>query len=337
MRPRYMPNAVRLAARTAGLTGSLSAALMLMTLTGCGSNNSGNESSATRSAALSGATADAVAADADGYLRVPGGKVHKSCFHTVPNGSRIAADGTVSVNGKTVDNMGPCAFPNKLNGPTPTINGWEEWSGASTVANPRGDGNYFSGLQDSFTVPALPAGGCTSQTVYFFPAFENNPVSAINQPVLQCGPSSNGSTTTWAVSSWYIGRNGTASSPPTLVSPGDTINGTISCFNCAGDGTGCVCDIVTLDQRTSQGSFLESFTFEAWTLGFEGVLEAYSLNSCNQYPNGASGSIAFSNTKIYEGASQTLVSPNWGPNSNGGTPSCNYSVNNFNGGTTLDF
>jgi hypothetical protein len=305
---------------------------------GCGSGQEGR----TDKTATTSVTLASVDIDADGYVKVPGARVHASCLHTVPNGARIDKDGTVTLKGAVVDHFAPCAYPNKID---PAANNWIEYSRAFTVANPNGDGQYFSEITDSFTVPSLPPSGCNTQTVYLFPSFLNGAQNAIIQPVLQCGRAPNGNTTGWALSSWYIGSPGTTNTPPVAVSAGDTINAGIVCYNCFSDGSNCEeCLTEAVDQNTGNGTLIDPYTVEAWTQVDEGVLEVYNVNTCNQFPGGSNGAVAFSSTNVYEGYAHTAVSPPWQACPNGScstsyvnSPRCNYSVNNFNGGTTLDF
>jgi hypothetical protein len=314
----------------------LAALFLGLAASGCGSAHRGDVPDKTATA-----SEPDTLADAEGYVKVPGARVHSSCLHTVPNGARVDKDGNVTLKGAFVTHFDRCGYPNKLD---PALTSWIEYSRAFTVNNPNGDGQYFSGMTDSFTVPNLPPAGCNTQTLYFFPAFTHS-TQAIIQPVLQCGRAPNGNTTGWALSSWYIGSPGTTNTPPVPVSPGDTINTGIECYNCFSDGSNCEeCLTEAIDQNSGNGSLIDPYTVESWGEVDEGVLEVNNVVNCNQFPGGMSGAIAFTNTNVYEGYSHTAVSPSWQacPNGtcntiSGNNPQCNFNVSNFNGGTTLAF
>jgi hypothetical protein len=256
------------------------------------------------------------------YVITPFGYFHPSCVLTFPSGTTLRADGRVQHPDGTVEEKPvSCAYPHYLVGPraetTPTINGWVE--DIETTTSPS-----YGELTSTFTVPTAPTTK-SSQTVYFFPGFQDTNASgndiSILQPVLTWtgkGP--------WNISSWNCCLSGTTDqSTPVNVSVGDVIYGTIT-SNCAKGSTSCATWNVLSEDKTSGKSTTLSNTpsdGQVWNWGFGAVLEAYSVTSCKQYP--AADTISFSTT-LYNDSLQAISSPGWtGYLRTSSKPSCSYS------------
>ena len=224
----------------------------------------------------------------DGYVITPNGLHHKSCVRQIAPGERIDAGGAViHVNGQR-EQLPPCKYPRlslhtgkELDSVSPTVNGWVEY--ASWVS-PSPLGSLFS----QFVVPTPPTNN--GGTIFFFPGSEPSDGSTILQPVLQYGPSAGGGGNYWAAASWFCCPAGWQHYSPLInVNTGDTIIGTMG-SSCS--GSSCNWSVTTIDMNTSKSTTLSSSNVTTpftWNVG--GVLEAYNVNTCNQFP--ASGTIGF--------------------------------------------
>ena len=291
------------------------------------------------------------------YDLTPGGWVHRSCIHEVPDKSTLTDEGNgvirvSSDRGVLLKRLRPCAFsrvrPDRgsrvESAPVPAIDGWVEWSQA--VASGFPNGNWFNGMENYWAIPDKPS-SYVGQTVFFFSAFQDSALSAIIQPVLQFGPSAAGGGNKWTVANWYISDSGTTVfSTLQNASAGERVFGWMSGFNCTTGGN-CKWDIGICHWTGSGGptnctSLTTSAGSWVYTEADQGVLEVYDVTSCNHLPNALSTS--FSDTYLYRpGAggpnSKTDVATTifWSGPVWGGTPNCSYGVNNFIRGTQLKY
>ncbi len=205
----------------------------------------------------------------------------------------------------------------------PTINGWLE-SGSATLG-------AMSYLHAQWNVPAAPSNK-SSQTVYFFPGFQNLSGSAIiMQPVL--GWNAGGGIPGWSGASWNCCSVGNAYHSAFIRVTGSTISGDVGGSGCS-TSTG-VCSnwqIVTYDWGSGAST---TFNTNAggrvmnWTFG--GVIEAYSVGSCNEFPG---TSVTYSAFYLDNINGAHISTPSWTHNTAaaGTSPSCSYSVS---GGTNV--
>ncbi|RDD80262.1 hypothetical protein DVJ77_18210 [Dyella tabacisoli] len=184
----------------------------------------------------------------------------------------------------------------------------------------------------SWTVPTTPSNP-GSQVIYFFPGLEQLPnVQSILQPVLGWNGYNDAA---WTLASWNCCVDGTTfHSDPINASDGDQVIGDtystcapgVSCSNWA---------IVSTNVSTGQNSTLNTDPYGALTWVFGGVLEAYGVDTCDQYP--ASGSISFTDIGVYTLDGNPVASPPWNNSYPVGSqsPQCNYGVSATSSTSTL--
>jgi hypothetical protein len=221
--------------------------------------------------------------------------VHRDCVHVLEDGDVVDGDGSIVTKLGTRLPISACAHaPGALarpvvdasDAPVPAVAGWIE---DAERVNPKGIG-YMTA---SFTVPPAPAAN-HGQTVFLFPALEPTGGQKIVQPVLQWGASQAGG-------NYYT-------SALKRVSAGDTIGGVMAGSSCSGN----VCSawtVVTTDQSTGQSTTLNT-TGNAYAMYwvFAGVLEAYGITGCPDYPHNTS--TAFTDVYSYNIAG-ALTAGNW--------------------------
>jgi hypothetical protein len=242
-------------------------------------------------------------AEHPGWMQIPGRLIRPDCVHQVPNGARIefGSDGNptgdVKLNGKVIAHYDSCpeeSIDTRFLGsqgdhsPNPSGygNGWVEASQWELSLASTANIDDFYGY---WYVPGPPSEG--GALVFLFNGVEPTVGGWIMQPVLQWGNNGNWGGDYYSSASWLVGPEGTGIayySTPYVVSSGDYLLGitqqngvtdsTLSYFVNAHDdttGTSSVLDV------TSQGLH--------WVWAFAGVLEAYYVTSCSQYPSPLGG------------------------------------------------
>ena len=98
---------------------------------------------------------------------------------------------------------------------------------------------------------------------------------------------------------------------PITVNPNDVILGTMNGSNCNPVTRKCSSwAITTRDQTTSSSTTLNVSPYDKkFNLAFEGALEVYSLDYCNQFP--ANGKLTFSNVALYDYNHNLISNPGW--------------------------
>ncbi len=210
------------------------------------------------------------------------------------------------------------------NAPPPAVNGWVASADATTVPV-----DYVSA---TWRVPQVPR--TNTATVYFFPGLENrNAADLILQPVLGYRGADAGAE--WVIYSWdCCPGNNTHHSRAIAVQPGETISGFAQGTNC--NSTTGVCSnwqIRTSSANDSSTFNVTNFT-ESMTWVFGGVLEAYGVNSCSQYPG--DNHITFNNVSVHSVAGNNL-SPTWTNRLWGASPSCSASVSSTSSSATINW
>jgi hypothetical protein len=288
--------------------------------------------------------ADELPSTGDNWVATPAGLALQSCIHEVPNGAHIGADGTVSVNGVQIAKYDSCSTaigqaPQGPPGAVPRPGGWIESDEA--IAPTRNGFNWWNEIAGSFTVPATP-GANSGQLLYFFPGLEPSNNSFIVQPVLQYGVGSvNGGGYAYAVASWFVTSTVGYYSSMITASPGDVIKNqtTFDGPLFTRDGTFYTWNISATNTRTGQTAVIttETSILLYTTQAFKGVLEAYSVTNCNQYPT--DGAMTFFNETTYmPGPNVTNYNPVAGTyNSVFGSlsPFCSFAITDSSGGATL--
>jgi hypothetical protein len=273
------------------------------------------------------------------YAITPFGYFHPSCISHLVKGDAVHKDEAAirHANG-TSDNIPVCAYPhykadgekvigderavtgnervaNHL-GKQPTINGWVESASTSTNSS-------YGYLYASWSVPPAPSTN-DGQVVFFFPGLEDyNDSVTILQPVL--GWNSDYASA-WGIASWNCCASGTVfEAAPTPVNSGDTIVGYMYPTCDSGTQSCSSWDIVTLDLTSGNFSALLNTSSQGQTFNwaFGGVLEAYGIEQCGDYPS--SGDISFGDLVLAD-YNFYGVNPSWSVNgpSSGATPQCGY-------------
>ena len=225
-----------------------------------------------------------------GYEPTPNGLVHRSCIHTIPDGHRVTASGVIISPDGRRETLPPCRYPHLALRTLDTVladSGWimsAGWSSGDTV---------IGSLTSTYVVPTQPSmqGGLS----YFFPGVN---VKAILQPVLASHPDG-----TWTMRNAYCCTEHRVTQGTAVnVNPGDTLVGSIT-STCS--ASGCDWTITTIDLTSADTITLavDSVTVPAQSVA-AGVLEAYGVSDCTQFP--ASGSITFSNVTVTDQAGNQL-------------------------------
>jgi len=262
--------------------------------------------------------------------------------HEAPSGATVGRNGDVLVSGRVFAHHEPCKFPKLDQLEAPTTNGWVEWGATTAHANAWGF-SWFSAMTGDMQVPTNPT--MNGGLVYFFFSLEPLVGNAILQPVLQWGNNGGFGGNNWNIASWYVdtSTNTVLYSTPASVPVGDVIHGGIWWGNgCTNAG---VCDwVIGADANSGVNSYLNLFNGivnHTFNYAQNGVLEAYNITNCHQYP--ASNSVTFSNIVLdmpgpaVSNYNDVTTSQTWSSGSNGVTPSCHFSVTQLTRGVRLNF
>jgi len=266
------------------------------------------------------------------YVITPFGYFHPSCVLRLAPGETVLADGRVlqHADGK-VEDIPACKYPHyaasgaiaaagATKAESPTINGWVESASVTTST-------AYGEIIATWTVPPPPTSK-NGEIVYFFPGLEDiNDVVSIIQPVL--GWNMDGTNTPWTIASWNCCPSGiTVESTPVNVNPGDTIEGTTVSTCGAGTESCPTWNITTADLTTGGSTTLGNTPNEGQTFNwaFGGVLEAYNITQCSDYPPNASQT--FYNIALYDYNFNLISNPAWSATywAKNQTPQCNYNV-----------
>ncbi len=273
------------------------------------------------------AQAVAVAAASSDWVQVPGGlQIHKSCIHSVPNGGRVGADGSVwDGNQNLVEAFRDCLYPRRTQtNPPGVVNGWVEDAEVYLPAS------FFDKITGDWYVPSLPS-VATGQTIYLFNSLQYfsiyQPLDTIIQPVLEYFGGSNG----WQMQDWIVQGNSAYTGAAVSVNEGDHISGLIQ-LNTSTQYQIQWTDITSGNWWWIHLDLTGSFANQSYQVANPGVLEVYNVTACNQLPN-TSGT-EFFYVGMYEGSpswnSFTTVDPygsSWTLQITPGlNPSCAYTV-----------
>jgi hypothetical protein len=269
------------------------------------------------------------------YLITPHGYFDPSCVVELADEEVLDSEDNVVAGNGFRRPLAPCAFPHfhkdgSRAGPifdTPTVSSWV----ADVESTSTGASSWISA---NWTVPHNPI-SVGSQVVYFFPGFE--PLSTgdtILQPVLGWNHINTGAH--WSIASWNCCRNGNnIHSPLVTVSAGANLFGYVW-------GTGCnsatgVCaawQVLTSVANGPQTTLNTDSYGEVLNWDFSGVLEAYNVNVCQQYP--PDNGITFSNVTVRD-VNGTTVQPAWSSDLLSVTPACGRTASFTNTTATINW
>jgi len=229
------------------------------------------------------------------WVNVPGGLARSDCVHSIPKGANVAANTTiggddVTLGGTLVAHYDACpvaptipgttAHANPTDGQVPqAAGGWVE--GAQRfVSLPSGQDLDF--ITSVWYVPSDP--DSDGGLVFLFNGIEPSGGAAIIQPVLQWGVSAIGGGNYWAIAPWYVDGGGHFAGPLETVSAADQINGYVFAQSQSGNNISWYNEIV--DNTSGAYSWAtDSSTGWQWTQAYVGILEAYNITECSQFPD----------------------------------------------------
>jgi hypothetical protein len=154
-------------------------------------------------------------------------------------------------------------------------------------------GSWISEMRASFRVPRAPRSG--GQTLYLFPGLQPRVGRTILQPVLRY------STEGWSIFSERAHRVGDRDvelrSAVVPTATGHWIVGRMRSSACNRAGA-CTWTITTSDLTSGESTTLTEEDLTPYSRYFAGVLEAYGVYKCSQYPD--EGSIEFVDVSVYD-------------------------------------
>jgi hypothetical protein len=297
--------------------------------------------------AQAGKTYSQLKAEHPGWVQVPGALTSPDCVHQIPSGATVDESdgptaGDITLNGKLIAHYNTCAeasIPTRhIADPGPTGNGWVEDS-QWLLSLKSGDNIDFLG--GSWSVPSIPE--TYGALIYLFNGIQPSNGSWIMQPVLQFGDNGNFGGDYWVLASWLVHSNTDYYvSSPVGVNPGDVIIG--QTYQTGVSGNNLYYLIYANDVSNGQDSTLSVKTWGLqWSQAFAGVLEAYNVTSCSEYPSGSQGVDDFYKTTVAHGypklewltpAKFVGVQDNYFGK---GGPFCSFKVDVSGGSSTLYF
>lgn len=167
-----------------------------------------------------------------------------------------------------------------------------------------------------------------NQVLFLFSSFEDENMQWIVQPVLQYGYGGK----YWSMASWIVGPNGKVfRSKDVKVYAGDKLWGYTHATNCKRDGR-CAWTIDMLDLTRHTSTQLKSdVRLPPMKYAQGGVMEAYGLNRCDEYPNQAR--VDFTGIAVYDGK-QVRHTSKWTENLDPQKPDCRFDVTMRQGETS---
>jgi hypothetical protein len=281
-----------------------------------------------------------------GWVQIPGQLIRPDCVHEVPNGARVEVanngeiTGDVTLNGALIAHYDACpedaivtrprARTEGLTHAPGTGNGWVEADQWDVPLSSSDNIDYMAG---TWTVPSYPS--VNGALIYLFNGIEPSSGAWILQPVLQYGVSPAGGGNYWAIASWLVSSHQAFHSPLETVYPGNSIFGYTQMTGTSGSTK--YWTVEAQDKTSGAYSWLSAYVSgQHWTWAYAGVLEAYNVTSCSQFP--ATGRAIFSNSVVAHGLpSYYGISPQgwYGAIYGYGGPSCHFAVVAASG--TLDF
>ena len=278
-----------------------------------------------------------------GWVQVPGELIRPDCIHQIPAGASVdisddsKAGEDVTLNGAVIAHYEACPeapASTRHVVPGPVGNGWVEDSNWLVSLKKK---DNIEWIQGQWVVPSAPKSN--GATIFLFNGVEPKSGSWIMQPVLQYGSSYAGGGNYWTMASWLVGSSVYVSTL-TPVHAGDSLVGTTDEYSDSGGKLEYVID--AYDSTTGVDSNLTIHSKKIqWSWAFEGVLEAYNVTKCADFP--ASGQTRFYNTSVAHGFpafdeySSLGFTGEFDNYFGGGGPSCGFSTSVSGGSATLKY
>jgi hypothetical protein len=284
------------------------------------------------------ASYDQLKAQHPGWMQIPGKLIRPDCVHQVPSGAQIEVGsdgqptGDVKMNGTVIAHYESCPEESidtrhisEGQQDPGTGNGWVE--AAQWDVSLKSTDN-IANLDGYFHVPNPPTAG--GALVYLFNGLEPSSENWIMQPVLQWGDNGAFGGDYYVFASWLVGPNGSGIafySTPYNVTPGDYLLG-INQQSGASGGSDLAYFVNSYDETTHQSSVLNLTTTNLhWVSAFAGVLEAYGVTSCSQFPpNDVSHFYKTQVAHNYPSFENIVPEGFYGATYNYGGPKCKFSV-----------
>jgi len=231
---------------------------------------------------------------------VPGvGYRPSECIHQVPIGSSLSKekDGSVTVitPEQITYSIPPCDKMSVQLARQISDSGW--------IAYANFNAGNFSSYNGTWKVPKLPKSLGDGQIVYFFTGLEDDAGDEIIQPVLQYGADVDGGGEYWGIACWWVTSSDQyIYSTLVKVAVGDTIFGYMNLLPNASWLIGAVVNGKPTTALTMANVATQTFSSV--------TLEAYQMQSCDDYPNDKG--ITF--TSLIMKDQGKAVTPTWTPN-----------------------
>jgi hypothetical protein len=293
--------------------------------------------------AQAGKTYSQLKAEHPGWVQAPGALVRPDCVHQLPKGATVSdgdQTGTdVTLSGQLIAHYDHCpeapiSTRHVVQDPG-TGNGWVE---ASQWGLSLKSGDNIDLIDGYWYVPSVPE--TYGALIFLFNGTEPAGGGWIMQPVLQYGDNGAFGGDYWVLASWVVHNDQEYFvSSPVGVNPGDEIAGYTYQTSVSGDTLGYLID--ASDQSTGQNTTLSlTATGYQWTAAYAGVLEAYNVTSCSEFPGDKGGIEMFFDTAVAHGYPKLdYIKPEkfYGAKYSYGGPSCNFNVEADGGTSFLDF
>ena len=242
-------------------------------------------------------------AEHPGWMQIPGRLIRPDCAHQVPSGAQIefGSDGNptgdVKLNGKVIAHYDSCPeesidtrFLSSQGDHSPNPSGYGNgWVEASQWELSLASTDNIDDLYGYWYVPGPPSEG--GGLVFLFNGVEPAGGNWIMQPVLQWGNNGNFGGDYYTFASWLVGPESSGYvfySSPNVVNPGDYLIGNTGQNGVAGGGLLYFVDAADVTTNKSSVADVTSQGLH-WVWAFSGVLEAYDVTSCGQYPSPLGG------------------------------------------------
>jgi hypothetical protein len=292
----------------------------------------GNETASTPRLPLAGAARPANVPA--GYVITPFGYFHSSCVEVLKAGEHLLPDHRIQhADGSIAASAATCAYTHftptgtpvnatasqasrTSTATSPEVNGWVENSNVTTGS----PSSSYGALVARWTVPPHPLAE-DGQVLFFFPGLEDiNETQSILQPVLGLYGGQ------WTIASWNCCLSGiVVSSPAVNVEPGDRIYGSMTSTCGTGTLSCATWNVLSVDLSTGQSTVLADTPSDGqvFNWAFGGVLEAYYVVRCDDYP--PDRSITFEDVTLFDQNLRRVHDPAWSSGAGSGiTPDCRY-------------
>jgi hypothetical protein len=280
--------------------GLLTAAMLLLGMTNISARAADVAAPTLRTVASLDVNARPIGVPAD-YVVTPQGFFSPACVHHLQPGERLRRDGSIQAADGSRRTVAPCTQPRYTRDGTrvdpngqvtrPMLQSMRKRAG-QTVNGWVDDANYESSvaignITSYWVVPSAPSNPGDAIN-FFFNGLEQSDTDAnatILQPVLDWGNFGEG----WHMTNWNCCLNGQDYyNGPFNVSTGDTIEGIVA-STCSQDP----CDnnsatVTSIDLTSNQSLAYQTDAYDPLYWVFGGVLEAYNISQCSQFPSSTS-------------------------------------------------